>query len=48
VVVAYIIQLLLVHNEVVHVLLIEILCFFRVEIAFLLVVGDLVSIFLDY
>jgi hypothetical protein len=48
VVVAYIIQLLLVYDKVVHILLVEILCFFRVEITFLLVIGNLVSIFLDY
>jgi hypothetical protein len=48
VVVAYIIQPLLVYDEVVHMLLVEIFFFFRVEIVFLLVVGDLVGIFLDY
>jgi hypothetical protein len=48
VVVAYIVQLLLVYNKVVHILLVKIFCFFRVEVVFLLVVSDLVSMFLDY
>jgi hypothetical protein len=47
-VVAYVVQLLLVYNKIIHVLLIEIFCFFRVEIIFLLVVSNLISMFLDY
>jgi hypothetical protein len=42
-----VVQLLLVYNKVVYILLVEIFCFFRVEVTFLLVVSNLVGMFLN-
>jgi hypothetical protein len=42
------IQLLLIYNKVIHVLLVEVFYLVRVKVAFFLVVGDLINMFLDY